>query len=231
MIQCIIVDDEPLARDIIIEYAAKIPYLQVVAECANAYEASVALQQHEVSVMFLDIQMPDINGMKFLETLEHKPYVIFTTAYADFAVEGFEKNAIDYVLKPISPERFLQAVTKVKQLLDLHEHTAHAERDYMFVKVEYHTVKVNFKDILYIEGLKDYVKIYTLQGMIMTLLNIKNIMAKLPSSQFMRVHKSYIVSLSAIEKIERNRILCGEKRVPIGDAYKDAFYERISDNG
>ncbi len=229
MITCIIVDDEPLARDILVEYTSKISFLQLVAECKNAYEASAALQEHTVDLMFLDIQMPDISGMKLLDTLEQKPYIIFTTAYSDYAVEGFAKNAVDYLLKPISPERFLQAVTKVKDLQKLHNHKPDKNRDYIFVKVEYQTVKINFNDILYIEGLKDYVKIYTTQGMIMTLLNIKAIMKKLPDNQFVRVHKSYIVSLSAIEKIERNRIVFGSKRVPVGDTYKDEFFAQISD--
>ncbi|MDA3883256.1 MAG: LytTR family DNA-binding domain-containing protein [Bacteroidales bacterium] len=228
MIHCIIVDDEPLARDILIEYTSKFSFLHLVAECKNAYEASAALQEYKIDLMFLDIQMPDISGMKLLDTLEHKPYVIFTTAYSDYAVEGFEKNAVDYLLKPISPERFLQAVTKVHDLQSLHAHAKPEERNYMFVKVEYQTVRVNFNDILYIEGLKDYVKIYTNQGMIMTLLNIKGILAKLPEHQFVRVHKSYIVSLSAIEKIERNRIIFGTKRIPVGDTYKDVFNARIN---
>jgi len=221
---CIIVDDEHLARDIIRRYVENIPYLNLIAECSNAYEAFATLESNQIDLIFLDIQMPDISGIKFLESVEHHPFVIFTTAYAEYAIDGFEKNAVDYLLKPIAPERFLKAVSKAKELFDLQtKQTQEPERDFMFVKVEYQTVKVRFADILYIEGLKDYVKIFTTKGMILTLLNIKAILAKLPQSQFVRVHKSYIVSIPAIEKIERNRIVFGNTRIPIGDAYKDDF--------
>lgn len=227
---CIIVDDEPLARDVLKRYIEQVSYINLIAECANAFEASRACSENNIDVIFLDITMPEMSGIAFIETLETVPYIIFTTAYAEYALEGFEKNAIDYLLKPISPERFLKAVTKVKDLYDTHISIAKPvpEKDYMFVKVEYQTVKINFKDILYIEGLKDYVKIFTVKGMILTLLNIKGILQKLPASDFVRVHKSYIVSLRAIEKIERNRIVFGNTRVPIGDAYKEDFYARIT---
>ncbi|MCK9561431.1 MAG: LytTR family DNA-binding domain-containing protein [Bacteroidales bacterium] len=224
MMNCVIIDDEHLARDIIRRYIENIPYLNLIAECSNAYEAFAVLETHHVDLLFLDIQMPDISGIKLLESVENYPYIIFTTAYAEYAVEGFEKNAVDYLLKPIAPERFLKAVSKAKELYNLKtKKTQETERDYMFVKVEYQTVKIKFVDILYIEGLKDYVKIFTKNGMILTLLNIKAILAKLPKSNFVRVHKSYIVSVSAIEKIERNRIIFGNTRIPIGDSYKDDF--------
>lgn len=221
---CVIIDDEHLARDIIRRYIENIPYLNLIAECSNAYEAFAVLETHHVDLLFLDIQMPDISGIKLLESVENYPYIIFTTAYAEYAVEGFEKNAVDYLLKPIAPERFLKAVSKANELYNLKtKNTQETERDYMFVKVEYQTVKIKFADILYIEGLKDYVKIFTKNGMILTLLNIKAILAKLPQSNFVRVHKSYIVSIAAIEKIERNRIIFGNTRIPIGDSYKDDF--------
>src|SRR5690606_11856037 len=224
MMNCVIIDDEHLARDIIRRYIENIPYLNLIAECSNAYEAFAVLETHHVDLLFLDIQMPDISGIKLLESVENYPYIIFTTAYAEYAVEGFEKNAVDYLLKPIAPERFLKAVSKAKELYNLKtKKTQETERDYMFVKVEYQTVKIKFVDKLYIEGLKDYVKIFTKNGMILTLLNIKAILAKLPKSNFVRVHKSYIVSVSAIEKIERNRIIFGNTRIPIGDSYIHDF--------
>ena len=227
-IKCIIVDDEPLARDVIESFVAKVPYLELVASCANAFEASDALQKNSVDLMFLDIQMPDITGLKFLETLENPPLVIFTTAYSEHALEGFEKNAIDYLLKPIAPERFLKAVSKAKELFDLkNSQPAETERDFMFIKAEYQTVKVKFEDILYIEGLKDYVKIYTKNAMLMTHLNIKGILEKLPQNQFIRIHKSYVVSIPNVEKIDRIRIVYGDKYVPIGEAYKEQFFDAI----
>jgi len=226
---CIIVDDEPLARDIIESFVEKVPYLKLICSCANAFEASAAIQENNIDLLFLDIQMPDINGLKFLETLEYQPYVIFTTAYSEYAIEGYEKNAVDYLLKPIAPERFLKAVNKAKDLFDMKNSQAFdAERDFMFIKVEYQTIKVRFEDIIYIEGLKDYVKIYTKKGMMMTLLNVKGILEKLPQKDFVRIHKSYVVSIPNIEKIERSRIVYGEKRIPIGDAYKELFLARIN---
>lgn len=228
---CIIVDDEPLARDILETYVSQISYLTLVKSCKNAFEALAALQEQTIDIVFIDIQMPDISGVKFIETLTNPPLVIFTTAYSHYALNGFELNAVDYLLKPISLERFLKATQKAKDLFDL-KHVkkpiVENENEFIFVKADYQTIKINYKDILYIEGLKDYVKIYTTKKMIMTLLNIKNILEKLPDSQFIRIHKSYIVSIAAIEKIDRNRIVFGEKRIPIGDSFKDEFHLKMN---
>lgn len=230
--KCLIVDDEPLAQDVIESYIEKTPGLDLVGKCKNAFEAGAALKENQVDLMFLDIQMPDITGTEFIAGLKKKPMVIFTTAYSEYAVDGFELDAIDYLLKPISPDRFLKAVNKAQELFNLKKGgTAiprqEEEKDFMFVKSEYQSVKINFADILYIEGLKDYVKIFTTKGMVLTLITLKGITEKLPIKQFMRVHRSYIVSLGAIEKIERHRIIIGDKRIPVGDGYKDEFYKRI----
>lgn len=228
---CIIVDDEPLAQDILVDYIQKIPNLCLVQRCKNAFEASQALQDHRVDLMFLDIQMPEITGTQFLATLEKKPLVIFTTAYSNYALEGFDLSAVDYLLKPFSPERFLKAVNKAIELFELKQKDqlpVEDDKDYIFVKSEYQTVKIKFEDMLYVEGLKDYVKIYTKSGMLMTLMNLKAIHSKLPSAKFIRVHRSFIVSFDAIEKIERNRIIIGQKRIPVGDSYKDDFYKLIN---
>ena len=228
---CIIVDDEPLARDILDTYVSQIFYLTLIKSCKNAFEALSALQEHTIDIVFIDIQMPDISGVKFIETLTNPPLVIFTTAYSHYALNGFELNAVDYLLKPISLERFLKAAQKAKDLFDLKQvkkPLVETENEFIFVKADYQTIKINYKDILYIEGLKDYVKIYTTKKMIMTLLNIKNILEKLPDSQFIRIHKSYIVSIAAIEKIDRNRIVFGEKRIPIGDSFKDEFHLKMN---
>jgi len=225
---CIIVDDEPLAQDILEDYIQKVPFLCLIAKCKNAYEASETLKNNQIDLMFLDIQMPEISGTQFLSGLENKPLVIFTTAYSEYAVEGYELNAADYLLKPISPDRFLQAVNKARDLFNLrHGENNYSGKDYIFVKSEYQTVKIEYKDILYIEGLKDYVKIYTVKGLIMTLMNMKGIYEKLPKNLFIRVHRSYIVPFKSVEKIDRNRILIKDMRIPIGDSYKDDFYKMI----
>jgi two-component system, LytTR family, response regulator len=227
---CIIVDDEPLAQDILESYIEKIPDLCLAAKCKNAYEAAAALQEHKIDLMFLDIEMPDITGTQFLAGLAEKPMVVFTTAYPNYAIEGFELNALDYLLKPISPDRFLKSVQKAK---DTHKQKNPApkqdEPTYIFVKAEYQTVKIQLHDIMYIEGLKDYVKIYTRsQGMIMTLMNLKGIHSRLPQNEFIRVHRSFIVPLSSIEKIDRSRIVIKDKRIPIGESYKDEFNKLIT---
>lgn len=225
---CIIIDDEPLAREILETYIKQIPFVTLCASCSNAYEASEAMQTNQIDLLFLDIQMPGINGLSFAQTLTQKPLIIFTTAYAEYALQGFEVQAVDYLLKPISPERFLQAVTKAHELFILHQqpHTI-PSTEFMFVKSEYQTIKINFADITYIEGLKDYVKIYCGKKMIVTLLNIKNVYEKLPKHLFIRVHKSYIVSVGAIEKIDRQRIIIGNTYIPIGEMYKEDFERKM----
>lgn len=225
---CLIVDDEPLAQDVIESHIEKVPYLKLIRKCKNAFEAEAALKDEQIDLLFLDIQMPDITGTDFLAGLTVKPLVIFTTAYSQYALEGFELDAIDYLLKPIAPERFLKAVSKAKDLYDLKKTgNSDSEKDFMFVKSEYQSIKIEYSNILYIEGLKDYVKIYTKKGMIMTLMTLKGIADKLPAQDFIRVHRSYIISMKAMEKIERHRIIIGDKRIPIGDGYKDEFYKFI----
>jgi len=228
---CIIVDDEPLAQEILESYVAKVPDLTLIAKCNNAFEASEALQKNKIDLMFLDIQMPEITGTQFLASLKEKPFVVFTTAYSEFAVEGYELDATDYLLKPIAPDRFLKSVQKVKELYNMKQAGTKPqdEQEYIFVKAEYQTVKIQLADILYIEGLKDYVKIYTKnQGMIMTLMNLKGIHSKLPASTFIRVHRSFIVPINSIERIDRSRIVIGDKRIPIGESYKDDFNKLIN---
>lgn len=228
---CIIVDDEPLAQDILESYISKVPDLTLIAKCNNAFEASEVLQKNKIDLMFLDIQMPEITGTQFLASLKEKPFVVFTTAYSEFAIEGYELDATDYLLKPIAPDRFLKSVQKVKDLYALKQSGTKPQDDqeYIFVKAEYQTVKIQLADILYIEGLKDYVKIYTKnQGMIMTLMNLKGIHSKLPNSTFIRVHRSFIVPINSIERIDRSRIVIGEKRIPIGESYKDDFNKLIN---
>ncbi|HON53021.1 MAG TPA: LytTR family DNA-binding domain-containing protein [Bacteroidales bacterium] len=227
--KCVLVDDEPLARDVLQTYIEQVPYLQLIGICKNVFEASQYLSKESIDLLFLDIQMPEINGVAFAHSLQNAPMIIFTTAYSQYAIEGFDLQAVDYLLKPISPERFLKAVTKAYEIYMFKNqiHNQEINQDFMFVKSEYQTVKINFNDITYIEGLKDYVKIYCGKKMIVTLMNMKHIYEKLPKNLFIRVHKSYIIHIHAIEKIDRQRILIQSKYIPIGDVYKDEFEKKM----
>lgn len=235
---CLAIDDEPLALNIIEDYANKIPYLNLIEKCSNAFDALNLMQQHKIDLIFLDIEMPHLSGIDFLQSIEKRPYIIFTTAYPDYAVQGFELNATDYLLKPIEFNRFLKAVNKVYELYNLHREDTvsvaqapHREissaPDYLLIKVEYATVKVEFNSILYIEGLKDYVKIHAGSKPLLTKSTMKNIEEKLPSNMFTRVHKSFVVNLSQIESIENNRILINGRRIPIGSQYKNSFFDLV----
>lgn len=237
-IDCIAIDDEPLALDIIRDYALKVPFLNLVQTFDNALEALDFLKQHKVDLLLLDIQMDDLTGIQLLNVIKQKPLVVFTTAYDKFAVQGYELDALDYLLKPISFERFLRAVDKAYDRLNprmevrpsepVNNHTTHIQHaadDYFFVKTEFHLEKVKFSDILFIEGMGDYLLIQTTAGRIMTLQNFKKIEEVLPLGLFQRVHKSYIVALDKIQKIERNRIYINQKIIPISDTYKKLFYD------
>ncbi|MCJ8167375.1 response regulator transcription factor [Pontibacter sp. E15-1] len=236
-IRCIAVDDEPLALDILESYIAKLPFLKLVRTCSSATEAMQALQDEQIDLMFLDIEMPELTGIQFLNILKHQPLIIFTTAYPDYALEGFNQDAVDYLLKPIPFDRFLKAVTKAQERLQRHEKTPDApapsaphEQDFMFVKADYKSVRVDFKDILWIEGLKDYIIIQTKDQKIITLLSMNKMMEKLPEAKFLRVHRSYIVSLQKIESIEKSRIRIGPKEIPIGEVYKENFLKWVEEN-
>ncbi len=233
---CIAIDDEPLALNIIKEFCDKLKFLQLKGIFTNAFDAIKAINREAIDVIFLDIHMPNISGLEFIKSLPNPPMIIFTTAYSEHALEGFELNAIDYLVKPISFDRFLKAVNKAYELHslmtknnkeNLPEENKHNDPGYMMIKVEYSTVKLNYDKILYIEGLKDYVKIYAGDKPLITKSTLKNIENKLPSDRFVRVHKSYIISLGHITKIENNRIIFGEKRIPVGDQYKELFYKLI----
>ena len=242
MINVIIVDDEPLAQDVLETYIEKIPELHLVQKCNNAFEANEALKSHSIDLMFLDIQMPQLTGIDFLKTLNKPPLVIFTTAYSNYAIEGFELNALDYLLKPISMERFLKAVNKAMDQLDLQHRdkapVSHSEptekTEFIFVKADKKLVKVNFEEILYIEGLKDYVIIRTDKGRIITLQTMKSLEDKLPVSQFKRIHRSYIVNIGKINAIVGNMVeVIGKnvaKHLPVGKNYRDELLEIVNKN-
>ena len=229
MIRCVIVDDEPLAREILEMYVSQNTELQLVGMCKNADEVVALLRKETVDVLFLDIQMPGVSGMQLVKSLENPPLVVFTTAYDQYAVEGFEVSAVDYLLKPISPERFNTAVEKVKEQIQYRKQSATSNDtlDYLFVRADYQDVKILYKDILYVEGLKDYVKIVTSMKRIVTLTNIKGMLEKLPRDKFIRVHKSYIVAKEKVNMVKGNVLKIGDKEIPIGLTFKDNFKKAL----
>lgn len=235
MIRCLIIDDEPVAISILESYISKTPFLQLVAKCIGATEAMQVMQTEKVDLLFLDIQMPDITGIEFSKSLGDSVKIIFTTAYEKYALEGFKVNAIDYLLKPFDYQEFLKAALKAKTWFDLTnnqtESTA-SQKDSLLVNSEYKLIKIELKNILYIEGLKDYVKIFIEDTVrpVMTLMTMKSLEEQLPGSQFMRVHRSYIINLNKITAIERSGILIGKIQIPVADKYKEVFNEYLSKN-
>ena len=230
-ISCIAIDDEPLAVRKIAGYIQKIPFLELVAECRSAFEAMEVLNKNTIQLMFIDINMPDFNGMEFVKSLNKRPYVVFTTAYSEYAVEGFEVEAVDYLLKPITFSNFLKAANKVKDRIDLNA-SSYTEIikptiDHLFVKSNYKLIRIELDNIKYVESQHEYIKIHLINGVsVMTQISLKAFEQQLPAELFMRVHRSYIVKLSEIPVIERNRIVFDRKIfIPIGDQYKDKFQQ------
>lgn len=241
-VSCIIVDDEPLARNLLTEYVRKIPSLELKGSFGNPLEALDYLRENKVDILFLDIQMPELTGMALLKILQNKPAVILTTAYSQYAIESYELNVTDYLLKPITFERFLKAVEKANQYLEasakttedkattaLVEDTAEETADptFIFIKDGRKLVKVNLADIQYIEGMKDYVRIHTPDRKITSLQRMKSLEEELPTKQFIRVHHSYIVGVAWIDEIERERIFIGRNIIPVSDTYRKPFQEFI----
>lgn len=236
MINCLIVDDEPLARSVIRSHLAHFPDWHVVAECIRATDAYEALHRHSVQVLFLDIQMPVISGIEFLRSLKQPPFVVFTTAYSQYAVEGFELNGVDYLLKPITFERFSQAISRVQQrlqqplALQTSTETALAEvptRDYVFIRQENKLVKVQFEDVLFLEAQRDITKVYLKTGVLFASMHLKMLGELFPASHFVRSHRSYIVALSAVQAIQGNRLEIGPYEVPIGSHFREDVLEKL----
>lgn len=221
-INCIAIEDEPLALKKIKEFIEQVDFLSLLAGFDNAIEAIGFLKKNSVDLIFLDIRMKKLSGIQFLESIQIKPKVIITSAYDEYALKGYELDVVDYLLKPFTFERFLKAVDKVYNQLNSLE--SNNSNEYIFVKTEYRIEKVEMKDILFIQGMKDYLQIHTIDRKIMTLQTFKKILEILPQIDFQRVHNSYIVSISKIENIERNRIRIGKDLIPISDSYKDKFY-------
>ena len=225
MLTCIAIDDEPLALDLMKKYIAKIYFLDLKGVFTDPFEAKKYLDNNTVDMLFLDIQMPDINGIEFSKTLNKKNIaVIFTTAYSEYAVEGFNVDAIDYLLKPIEYDRFLKSVYKAKEYIDF-MNSQELQDGYIFVKSDYQMTKVNLKDILFIEGLDDYIKIYLPQKSILTLMTLKTISLRLPTKEFVRIHRSYIVPISKIESVSKSKVKIADKEIPIGISYSESFFE------
>lgn len=236
----IIVDDEPLAQDVLETYVGQIRDLELVAKCSNAVEANDILKDHDIDLIFLDIQMPQVSGIEFVKSLSNPPLIIFTTAYSNYAVDGFELNAIDYLLKPISMDRFMKAVNKASEQYLMRktdssgQHAGEKEGDdFVFVKADKKLVKVKYDDIIYIEGLKDYVIIRMANSRVITLQTMKSLEKRLPINQFKRIHRSYIVNLDKIQAIVGNMVEVIEKgqnkHLPIGKNYRDELLEIVNE--
>jgi len=236
MIRTIAIDDEPLALQLVKGYITRTPFLELSAAFDNPLDAMEFLQQNEVELIFLDIQMPDLTGTEFTRILGGSHKIIFTTAFEKYALEGFRLEAVDYLLKPFSYEEFLKSAMKAEKLIRLEradkgqEITANSE--FLFIKSEYKIRRINFNDIRYIEGLKDYVKVYLVSETqpLLSLSSLKSLEEKLPKAKFMRVHRSFIVNLEKIETIERSRIIFGKVYIPVSDQYKEQFQEYIDKN-
>ncbi|GAB3167674.1 LytR/AlgR family response regulator transcription factor [Telluribacter humicola] len=238
---CIIVEDEPLARSLLEQYIQKVPYLKLVNSFSNALSALDFLHNNSVDILFSDIQMPEVTGIAMLKILRRKPLIILTTAYSEYALEGYELDVADYLLKPITFERFIRSVEKVTRRLHIAaplplpevpapSRAAEPQQSFIFVKDGTRLVKVRLDEITYIEGLKDYVAIHTHNKKIVTLQTMKSLEAQLPDDRFIRVHNSYIVALEAIESIDREKVQIGTLYLPISDTYRKAFREFIERN-
>jgi DNA-binding LytR/AlgR family response regulator len=231
----LIVDDEPLAQEVLESYIVKIPELKKHALCNNALEAFDYLNENQVDLIFLDIQMPQISGIEFLKTLQNPPKVIFTTAFQNYAFDAFELNVLDYLLKPFSFERFNRAIEKYRELSkfniennELQKENATDVPDFIFVKANKKLIKIKFEEIFFVEGLKDYVIIHTPSGRIVTLHTIKSLESRLPANIFKRVHRSYIVNSQLVDSVEGNALKIKDKLIPIGKNYKDDILNIIN---
>ena len=229
-LNCIIIDDEPLAADLLASYAKKTLFLNLIGVFNSAVEGVKAIRENRVDLIFLDIQMPELSGLDFAKILPKETKIIFTTAFSQYAIDGYKANAIDYLMKPISYDDFLDASNRALDWFQTTHQAENASTDrFIFVKSEYKLVKIMFDDILYIEGVKDYVKIYLNNDHkpIMTLMNMKKIEESLPKPEFMRIHRSYIVHMKKIDGIDRFRVVIGDAVLPISDSYKTILQDYL----
>jgi len=236
MLRCLAIDDEPLALELLEDNISQVPYLELAGKCNNALEALKFLQEHSVDLIFLDIQMPGLTGLQFIQSLTVKPMIILVTAYEKFALEGFNLDVVDYLVKPVPFERFIKACNKALELYNLRNkqnESKEQEPEYFFVNVEYSLQKIDFTDIQWVEGLKDYIKICLKSNSkpVITRMSMKSIEDTLPSNRFIRIHKSYIVSITSITSIRKNSVFVGQMELPVGDNFKDGLNSLTSKNG
>ncbi len=229
---CIAIDDEPLALEVIKKYVSDTPLVRLTDTFTDAIQALTFLKTHTVDLILLDIHMPDISGLQFLQSLQQRPMVIFTTAYAEYAVKGFELEAVDYLVKPIKFERFVKSLEKARKLMAMHTAMDVSPEDgFLVVKSGYSLARINFSNIRYIEGLDDYIRIHFLdeQKPILSLMSLKSVMEKLPEGRFMRVHRSFIVSLKNVKSVRKKYIFLENVKIPIGDTYHEAVHSWLSE--
>lgn len=233
-IKCCVVDDEPLAAQLIASYIEKTPFMELAGVFSSAQDAIKTIIDENIDVVYLDVEMPQLNGVEFARVMPAGCRVVFTTAYDSYAIQGFKVNALDYLLKPISYEDFVDSANKVLDWCELNRQANKVtdNREYIIVKSEYKLMQIAIKDILYIEGLKDYVKIYVdnVSKPILTLMSMKMLEKYLPTSKFLRVHRSYIVNTNKIKTVERNRIVFGNQYIPVSESYKQVFYDYVNAN-
>jgi DNA-binding LytR/AlgR family response regulator len=227
MINCLVVDDEPIAREGIMEYVRQIDYLNMVAQCKSAAEAAGLLQKHKIDLIFLDIQMPKLTGIEFIKALAEPPLVIFTTAYSDYALEGYELDVVDYLLKPISFARFLKAVEKAQNYLHARNKDVSITSDFFFIKCNGKIEKIIMAEVVYIEAMANYVIIYTKQKKFITYLTFSGIEEQLPAELFVRIHKSFLVAISAIQTIDGPEVITSSMRLPLSKNYRNEVLSRI----
>ncbi|KUJ60032.1 two-component system response regulator [Flavobacteriaceae bacterium CRH] len=234
-ISCIVVDDEPFALELIQNYVLKTPFLELKGKCSNAFDALELLNTEQIDLVFLDIQMPELSGLELSKTISKETRIIFTTAFSEYALDGFKADALDYLMKPFNFEEFYNAAAKAKQWFGLKRNKAtesSVSNDFIFVKSEYKQLKIKLNEVLYFEGLKDYIKIWLVNQpkAILTLMSLKSLEEELPESQFMRIHRSFIVALDKIEEIERNQVIINKQRITIAEQYKIKFQSFIGKN-
>jgi DNA-binding LytR/AlgR family response regulator len=226
-IRCLVVDDEPWAVELISDYIVKTPELELICKTTNAVQALTVAQSGSVDLIFVDIQMPELTGIQLMEAIRNNCKIIITTAYTAYAIDGFEFDVVDYLLKPVTYERFAIAIRKLLRITGSHREEVATQADYILIKTEHRVQKVEFSSIHYIEGLRDYIAFHTDAGKLLTLENLKSMEAVLPADKFIRIHKSYIISMDKINAISKGKVAIGNVYLPIGETYKQAFKDRF----